>query len=292
MQDQVLQTLEDLKYKATRDREKANKEFNLENLRKEQRREYALSDPHAKKKEAPPNYEDGSLGPSSFVTFAGEGPADKKGFKKALQQKQREALLEQLRDQEERARAEREEEQRFDDAALMAAQVQAHVEHIDQEERRQERLQDAEENRQLADFHSRRRQSRAERDADETARHMENVRNSDRLNEKTDWQVAPNGKLLDYRRLSQDEEQQAYDLIARQIQDKEAMRLAELAEEQEHANAVDTQVSVLSTLEAERSQQQKSRRQRMNEENMLMAARKHELDAEDRRKYRSFEYEP
>merc|ERR1719219_3099224 len=145
MQDQVLQTLEDLKYKAARDREKANKEFNLENLRKEHRREYALSDPHAKKKEGPPNYENGSLGPSSFVTFAGEGPADKKGYKKALQHQQREALLEQIRDKEERARAEREEEHRFDDAALMAAQVQAHVEHIDQEERQQERLQNEEE---------------------------------------------------------------------------------------------------------------------------------------------------
>merc|ERR1719343_1163167 len=53
MVDEVLQTIEGAKLDAQREREKATKDFSLTNLKKEDRREYYLSDPNNLKNEAP-----------------------------------------------------------------------------------------------------------------------------------------------------------------------------------------------------------------------------------------------
>lgn len=294
MQDHVLQTLEDLKHAATREREKAARDFSLTNLRKEQRREFALSDPDALKKEIPIDIDDSSIGPSSFLKFGGDAPVDQKAHKKALQQQQREMLLEQIREKEDRARAEREADRRFDEHTLMSAQVRAHCEHAEQNERRQDKIEEAEYNRKLAEFHSQRRQARSQRDSEEKARHIDGVIHDDRFTEAQDWKLGQNGKLLsqEYKRLTLDQEHHHYNTMAQQVLEKQARRQVELAEEAEYSQAVNTQVSVLSALEAERMRQQKLRRQKVVDHNQQLAAQKHELDADERRKYRSFEYEP
>merc|ERR1719450_779376 len=76
MVDEVLQTIEGAKQDIQRDRQKANVEFNRDYMRKEDRREYALSDPTALKREEPiPDYS--KMGSSSMLVFQGHHIPDK-----------------------------------------------------------------------------------------------------------------------------------------------------------------------------------------------------------------------
>jgi len=292
MQDHVLQTLEGIKQNAARERHKAVNDFSVTNLRKEDRREYDLSDPNALKKQVPVNPDDAQLGPSCFQRFSGQEPPNLKAHKKALQQQQREFLLEQMREKEQRRQAELEEDRKYDQHTLMATQVRSYCEHVELEERRQDKRDEAEINRHLADGHAQRRQARAQREAEEKARHVHNVVNDDRMREAHDWKVGQTGKLVEYKRLSLDEEQEVYNEMARQMLEKQGRKQAEAAEDAEHARAQQTQVQVLQALEHERARQQKERLQRVVDHNKGLAASKHGLDDDERRKYRSFHHEP
>merc|ERR1719456_328487 len=72
--DEVAQVCETIRHEATRERQKAVTAYTMENLRKEQRREYSLSDPNLIKTERPARDGDNDprLGPSSIQYFEGE----------------------------------------------------------------------------------------------------------------------------------------------------------------------------------------------------------------------------
>mmetsp|Transcript_40166 Transcript_40166/g.93337 ORF Transcript_40166/g.93337 Transcript_40166/m.93337 type:complete len:399 (+) Transcript_40166:59-1255(+) len=284
LQDHVLHHLEGLKQAAMRSRHKAATEFSLAHLHKETRREYALSDPNGLKKDRPIDVDDKSLGPSCFQTFEGQADADPSIRKRAQQQQVRDYLQQQIREKHEREQAEREQSRRFDEEAIAACQVRSYCEHAEREERRLDKIDEAAHNRQLAEVHSKRRQARAEKEAEDKARHVEHVKESLR--------EAPGKERTDCKRLTIDEEQEHYNAMAMQVLEKQIRRQAELAEEAEHAQATATGAAVLSALEAERERQQKARVQRMVEHNKVLEDRKHKADDDERRKYRSWEHEP
>merc|ERR1719456_1591305 len=72
--DEVAQVCATIRHEATRERQKAVTAYTMENLRKEQRREYHLSDPNLIKTERPARDGDNDprLGPSSVQNFEGE----------------------------------------------------------------------------------------------------------------------------------------------------------------------------------------------------------------------------
>lgn len=292
LQDQVLQHLEGIKQVATRERQKAANDFSLANLRMEQRREYALSDPHALKKDRPIDVDDERLGPSSFQRFEGQADADPSIRKRMQQRNMREFLEQQMREKQDRQQAERELELQYDRDAIAACQVRSYCEHAEREERRQDKLEEAAHNKELAQIHANRRQARAQRDAMEKDRHVEHVMRSQ--GEGANWKMGSNGKLLasEYRGLSLDEEQDAYDTRARQVLERQARRRAELADEAEHTRATGVAVGVLSALEGERARQQKERTMKMVADNKALEDAKHRADHDERRKYRSWEHEP
>merc|ERR1719456_1228350 len=72
--DEVAQVCATIRHEATRERQKAVTAYSLQHLRKEQRREYHLSDPNLIKTERPARDGDNDpkLGPSSIQYFEGE----------------------------------------------------------------------------------------------------------------------------------------------------------------------------------------------------------------------------
>mmetsp|Transcript_45606 Transcript_45606/g.130121 ORF Transcript_45606/g.130121 Transcript_45606/m.130121 type:complete len:390 (+) Transcript_45606:79-1248(+) len=295
MQDHVLQTLEGVKQAAMRERHKAAVDYSLANLTRERRREYELSDPSQLKKTGPIDIDDQErIGPSSFQRFQGEGAVDQKGHKKKVQGQVRDALLQQMQEKQARERAEREADRQYDEQALTASHVRAFCEQSELRDRRQDKLEEAAENRQLAAQHADRRQARLDRDAAERARHVENVRGDERMREAVDYKANPfTGRVArDFKRLSPEDEQHAYNQRAQQVVDRQLARRQELAEEQEHADAVATQVGVLHALEGERERLQRERHMQVVQHNKSLATAKHMADDEERRKYRSWEHEP
>mmetsp|Transcript_39947 Transcript_39947/g.115119 ORF Transcript_39947/g.115119 Transcript_39947/m.115119 type:complete len:403 (-) Transcript_39947:100-1308(-) len=292
MQDHVLHHLEGVKQAAMRDRQKAANDFSIDNLQKEKRREYYLSDPHALKKDRPVDVDDPNLGPSCFQKFEGQADADPSIRKRIQQQQQRDWLSQQIREKQEREQAERDMDNRFDQEAIAACQVRSYCEHAEREERRMDKLEEAAHNKELANIHSNRRQARAQREAEEKERHVAHVKNS--MSQEQDWKLGSNGKLLkaEYKRITLDEEQEVYNTLAQQVLDKQMRRQAELAEEAEHSRATATGTAVLAALESERSRQQQAKTKRMVDHNKGLEAVKHRGDDDERRKYRSWEHEP
>jgi len=292
LQDQVLHHLEGVKQNAMRERQKAANDFSIANLHKQNRREYCLSDPNSLKQDRPVDVDDPSLGPSCFQKFEGQADADPRIRKRIQQQQQREWLQEQIRERQGREQAERDLDRRFDREAIAACQVRGYCEHVEREERRLDKVEEAAHNRELAQIHGERRQARAMREAQEKERHVDFVKTS--MSEAPDWKLGSNGKPLKdaFKGLGPEEQQDIYNTMACQVLDKRAQRQAELAEEAEHARATAVGVSVLGALEAERERQQKEKIKKMLDHNKALEAAKHRADDDERRKYRSWEHEP
>uniref|UniRef100_A0A7S4QK71 Uncharacterized protein n=1 Tax=Alexandrium monilatum TaxID=311494 RepID=A0A7S4QK71_9DINO len=292
LQDEVLHHLEGVKQAAMRDRHKAANDFSLAHLQKEKRREYYLSDPDSLKKDRPIDVDDPNLGISCFQKFEGQADADPSVRKRMAQQQQREWLQKQIQEKHDREQAERNLDAQFDKEAIAACQVRSYCEHVEREERRQDKLEEAAHNRELAKIHGDRRQARAQREAEEKDRHVSHVMMN--TNEGKDYAIGSNGKLLktEYKRLSMEEEQDAYNTLAAQVLEKRERERREAEEESEHGRGIATGVAVLGALEKERERQIKVKIQRMVDHNKSLEVAKHMADHDDRRKYRSFEWEP
>mmetsp|Transcript_4253 Transcript_4253/g.9714 ORF Transcript_4253/g.9714 Transcript_4253/m.9714 type:complete len:382 (-) Transcript_4253:56-1201(-) len=292
VQDHVLQALEGIKQSQTKERQKACQDFSLTNLRKEDRREYALSDPHMLKKDKPLNDRTGAMGPSSFQKFEGEQAEDPKAHKKAICRQTRDYLEQQIQEKKAREQAERDADRHYDKHTMMASQVRAYCEHAEDMERKQDKLDEAAYNKELAEIHARRRQAKSARDASETNEHVKNMRDSDFLNEAVPYVIGPNGKIQEYRKMTVEDEQQALNVMARQVLEKQVRQRSELMEEASHARAQVLQDAVLNSLEFERDRQKKERTMRLVQANKDLAAQKQVSDLDERKKYRSWEHEP
>lgn len=293
LQEQVLQQVEDIKQATARARQVAAVDYSLSHLRKEQRREFALSDPTAIRREKLPGDGGVPLGPSAMQTFEGQNRVSLE-WKKEVQKQQAEWLREQMREKQERQQAEKDLDRWQEEKAAHANQIRAVCEEAELQDQREEKRREAETNRQLAEAHRARRQEQLHKDVDLKARHNDTVISTDRHREMCDWQIGSHGRLLrtEYKRLSLEEEQEVYNANAKLVLQQRGKKQAAEVEQAEEAAHVAGMAAVLGAVEFEKLRQQKERRQRINEFNDNLAQAKKANDAKGRKAYLAFDYEP
>lgn len=289
LQDQILQTVEGMKAAQVRERHMDTVDYSLRNLRREQRREYDLSDPNAIKNDKLPDLDDPSLGPSSMLKFSSvdETPEDKH----RRQQQTSSWLQAQMQEKMDREQEEKEYDRRYDERTMLASHVRAVCEENERQEARADKCAEAAENLELAKMVRDRNRNKAEFNDALKSRHVDTIRNSDWVSEAHDWKIGATGKLIrtEYKRLSIEEEQDVYNSNARQILDKRARQNAEALEQSEEAAGTRCAVAVLGAVEEERVNHSKNRRMRMVEENNRLAAAKRDADRANRAEYMSYD---
>merc|ERR1719456_633901 len=157
--DEVAQVCESIRGEATRERQKAVMAYSLDNLRKEQRREYELSDPNLIKRERPARDGDNDprLGPSSIQYFEGEDFLAQQRKKEAVAST-REWLMYQMSQKKEYQDREKEGDRLYDEAMMTANEVRGLCEKATIEDQLIEKRAEAEENKRIAAEHHARRQ--------------------------------------------------------------------------------------------------------------------------------------
>lgn len=290
--DQVAQVCEGIKQEATRERHKATVAYSLDNLHKETRREFDLSNPNLWRTEQPTRHADNEhlLGPSAVQIFEGEN-VNAKERKKQVHAAQREWLLQQMAEKQAYRDQEAEEGRLYDEAEKTANEVRAICEQAALDEARDEKIAEAEENKAMALAHRSRRQGALMREAAQTQSHCSNTCNSDMLTEVHDYKLGVDGRLLktEYKRLTPQEEHDANMTNARLVLEQKAIKRAEAEEEAMHSMLTKQATAVLHGVEAEKTRMRKELQMQMVRQNQAMAQSKRSSDARDRQKYRSFE---
>lgn len=289
LQEQVAQACEEIKAAAARERKKETVAYSLANLRKEQRREYHLSDPNELKKERILTEEEiRSFGPSSMMM--GERVEDALAKKKDKQMQTRAWLQEQMREKAERQVAARELDLRYDQEMLLANEVRGLCEQAAQVERREEKCAEAADNKEIAEQHRQRRQMKLNKNIMMNDSHVNFIMNNNRMQEKYDYSTGLNyRKSTEYRPFSQAERQDIHNCNATQILNKRVQKRAEQLQEGEQAALNMTVDELLGAVEAEKKRMVLERRLKAEEENRILAANKAHKDIVERRKYLSFD---
>lgn len=290
-QDQVLNGVEVIKQQMTRDKQKEVTDYSLTHLRKEQRREFALSDPTAMKRELP-SYMGENLGPSSMQVFASD--CLDPGAKKKLQQADiKETLMAQIYEKEERAQAEKEMNKLYDEHMFFTSQVATMCEEQTLDDMKANKLAEAAENQALAVQHRERRLMREQRELDLKMQHAAEVQNSDRMKETHDYKVGSDGRLTkgDYKRLTVEEEQDNYNHNAYLVLQNQARRKWQNEQDNDGADQLKFSTDVQNSLEAEKQRQRQEKLQQMVAHNKSMAETKRVMDVKERSANKSFVYE-
>jgi len=287
-QEAVLQTVEEIKGVNQRQKQKDTIDHSLANLTKEQRREYALSDPK--------QYNTGfltapreELGPSSMCTFKGEGVD--KAKKKQMQAESAQWLQQQMQEKRDREQAERDFDRHHDQQMAEANILRSHCEAASMQESREDKILEAQDNLKLAEERRQKEKARKQRDGDLAQQHAANVKNCPRMNEVHDNMLSC-GKKLDQKRLTLEEEQDVYNVNAHQMRHKMLEKKREAEEEAEHHRLNQMGVEVRGAIEHKMKDSAKARNRSVIDENQRLAEAKRAADAKERRAHKSFDYEP
>lgn len=290
--DQVAQVCEGIKQEATRERQKASVAYSLTNLTKDRRREYELSNPNLWRTERAPRDADNEhlLGPSSAQVFEGEN-IHAKERKKQVNAAQREWLLDQMQEKQAYRDQEAEDGRLFDEAMKTANEVRAICEQAAKDEARQDKIDEAMENKAMAEAHRDRRQARTMAEAMQTQQHISQISQSDLLTEAHDYKLGFDGRLLktEYKRLTLDEEQDVHNVNAQLVLEHQAKQRAQAQEEAMHALLTHQATAVLGGVETCKEKLRLERAKKMVAENQALAQQKKANDAKARTQYRSFE---
>lgn len=291
--DQVAQVCETIRNEATRERQKAVTSYSLENCRKEQRREYHLSDPNVIKTERPARDGDNDprLGPSSVQSFEGEDFLAQQRKKEAVAST-REWLAYQIAQKKLYQEQEKEADRLYDIATATANEVRGLCEKQVIEDQLADKRAEAEENKKLAVIHHARKQANKKKEYDAVQAHVHNEMNSDRMMELADYKCGVDGRLMkaEYKRLSVEEEQDVYNTNARLMLEKQARKRAEKSSDTIEAKQNYAADMVLHTLEQEKERAQRERRTIIEDHNKVLAKQKNEFDVRERHAYRSYDH--
>lgn len=302
-QELVLQTVEGIKEAGQRQKQRDSINHSLQNLSKEQRREYHLSDPkeyHAGFLTHPIE----ALGPSSMTKFQGESVDLEDALKgKALnpegeaKKKQAQAasaqwLKQQMQEKRDREQAERDFD-RYHDLKMAEANIlRSHCEAASMQESREDKILEAQDNLKMAEDRRQREKAKKQRDLDLAQQHVGNVKYDPRMNEAHDNILSYSGKKLDQKRLTLEEEQDVYNTRAHQMRDKMLTKKREAEEEAEHHRQTQMGVEVRGAIEHRMKEAHKAKNRSLVEENQRLAEAKRAADAKERRAHKSFDYEP
>merc|ERR1712113_834482 len=136
-------------------------------------------------------------------------------------------------------------------------------------------------NKEMAKVQCEKRQARTQRDADEKAKHVSHITNSERMTESCDYKTGESGRLVrtEYKRLSVDEEQDVHNTNAQLVLQKKMQAKAKRQEEARHARDVGLGVSVQHSLEARKQGYRKDHLMKIVKENQEAAEAKRTSDA-------------
>lgn len=279
MVDEVLQTIEMAKQDDKRERQKATMEFNRIYGRKEDRREFELSDPMALKREEPiPDYS--KMGPCSMQVFQGHHVPDKRD----LTAQTAEWLGQQVQEKKDREDAEKQRDLYYDAQQVAGSHIRKYIDQQEEEEKRLDKVAEATANLAIADQHRKRREAKVAKEKQAQQDHVSYVQNHDMLTEANDWQLGSHGKLLrtEYKRLSQDEEQDVYNTNARLLLEKNAKKQFEKDDAAAELNGIMSCVQVLGAVEGEAARLRRERQVALVAENAALAEAKRARDEEAR----------
>jgi hypothetical protein len=291
--DQVAQVCETIRHEATRERQKAVTAYSLENCRKEQRREFDLSDPNLIKTERPARDGDNDtrLGASSIQTFEGEDFLAQNRKKEAVSAT-REWLAYQMAEKKENQDRERDVDRLHNEAMMTANQVRGLCERADIEEAIAEKRAEAADNKALAATHAARKHAARSRDAQAVQAHVDHEMSSERMMELVDYKLGCDGRLMkgEYKRLSLEEEQGVYDTNARLMLEKQARTRAEKSGDYIERDTAFVGDHIRHALETEKARVQRTRRAEMEEFNKSLAQQKKDFDVLEKQAYKSYEH--
>jgi len=291
--DQVAQVCETIRHDATRERHKACTDYSLENLRKEQRREYDLSDPNLIKSERPTRDGDNDprLGASSIQQFEGEDFVAQQRKKEQVST-MREWLHYQMAQKKEYVEREGVQTRLYDEAMMTANELRGLCEQANIEERQQDKREEAAENKALAVMHHARKEGARARDIKAVQAHVDNEMNSERMMELADYKIGSDGKLMkaEYKRATVEEEQGVYDGNARLILEKQAKSRMERSEDTIAAGQNFSADIVLNTIENEKARATRDRRLAVEEFNKSLIQEKRDFRNMEKQAYRSYEH--
>lgn len=274
--DQIAMVCEHEKAMAQRQMQKDCQEFSTRELRKEKRREFALSDPDALKKDLPARVgdDDPRCGPASVQQFEGERiEADKTVNRKGYQDLQKHWLTEQIEEKLAIANAEKARDQDYDNQVIVANHVRGVMEsHLEETQRTQKKA-ESDFNLALAAEHRERQKHKREKEAEANAQHVNWVMTDPMLQEgggETQYDMYGN-PIRSLKGLSAEQKHDVYYYNALQMQHKRNVKKGEQEEEAAHAESVSKGVAVLGAVERHRKQLEIQRRQMLDAENSVIA---------------------
>merc|ERR1719160_931989 len=163
-------------------------EFSKKHLRKESRREFALSDPDHLKKDRPAREgdDDPRCGPASVQKFVGEAiEADRTINRKNYQNMQATWLIEQMEEKKKIKEAEKEKDLAYDQQVIMANHVRGVMESHIETTKRTGKKAESDYNLALAAEHRDRKHMKIQQEATHSALHVEKIMNDPMLNESS-----------------------------------------------------------------------------------------------------------
>lgn len=291
LQDQVAQACESVKREVQRQRQKDVVDYSLTHLRKEQRREYSLSDPNQLRNELPARIGDNDprLGKSSMQQFEGESNSLSAERKKERQAQTRQWYNEQIQEKKDREDRERMIDRQFDEELITANEVRAIVETTNNEEMRQEKLQEAQENLQLVVEHQNRRLNAQKREIAQAKAHADSVCNSKMLMENVDCVRGMGGKIREFKRISLDEEMDCINTNKYLVLER---KFRQQREREDNLSAMSTNKAICAVqqgIEEHRNNYLKAKQMRILEENKALAEAKRQRDRAEQQTLKTFD---
>lgn len=262
-------------------------DFSLANLRKEQRREYSLSDPNALKREKPPG-KDSSVSSMQYFPCEETGSAEAQWQKKM---QQREWLLAQMDEKREQQQREKSAEHFEQEMSLSANEVRTLCEHMQQVESQEERRAVMQDNVRLSTERQNRREALKARDEAVAKRHNDQVMAHNLERERHDYSVSDviPGKKLDYKRCTLEQAQSVLDANKAAVLGRKMQLQADAYSNYLDARTGEIVEAAMQGVIDENGYRRLARTRAVKEENMAVARSKRESDLKERRNYRSYE---
>jgi len=265
--------------------------FSLQHLKKEQRREWYLSDPQQLKTDRPARIEGFTPALSSMQKFAGE-QGSCPNMQKEKRQEQVSWLMAQMAEKKLREEVDKDRDRDQDAALLRANDHRIICELADMQEHRAEVLETAKANEQIAICKSARQKSWRERELSGKKEHMARTVEHNLMREKHDFTIGLNGKRRDYKRCSYEEEVQAWETNRGLVQAKRDRERGEADTDSEYRQIGIAMRKVGDLNEAVWHQTNMHRRQAYDTANVLLAQEKKDKESKEKEEYPSFAASP
>jgi len=262
--DQIAMVCEQEKQTQARARQKEAVEFSQKYLRKENRREYALSDPDYLKKDRPAREgdDDPRCGPASVQKFAGEAiEADRTVNKKIYQNMQAQWLIEQMEEKKAIKEVEKQRDAAYDSQVIMANHIRGVMDTHIETTKRSNKKAESDYNLNLAVEHRERKHTKIAQEATQSALHVDKIMQDPMLNESA-------GGI---KGMTTEQRASVYEYNLAQMQHKRNVKKAEVEEEKRHAESVEQAVAVMGSIEHHKTQLEKAQRKMMDQENSVIA---------------------